>query len=227
VLTDVLRDAARQYRRRPLAALLLVGLNTSVLLQLAPAGVQAVAWLPLTAVGLVTELFVVAWLGGVIDGSQRSARQSLRAALAAVWAAVRASLLALLYIFGGLLVALALFGGRFDGSGGAVALLMAGAAPLIAFGLAFLAVLVPPLVLDGERRVLLAAARSHRVAAAHFPVCLLIGAADAADIAVDYQRWGVPVLLAVVCALSLLRPFVLGMANALYLRTRQELPVRG
>jgi hypothetical protein len=222
VFTTVIRDAARQYRRRPLAALLLLGLNLGLLLELAPAPVQGVAWLPLTAVRFVAELFVIAWLGGVIDRSYRTARESLRAALAAVWPALRASLLALCYMAVVLLIGLALFGRGFDGSARSVSVLMAGTAPLIGFALAFLAVLVPPLVLDGERKVLVAAARSHRIAARYFPICLLIGLADAANMALDAQRWSLPVLAAALGGLSLLRPFVLGMANSLYLRTRQE-----
>jgi hypothetical protein len=222
VFTDVIRDAARQYRRRPLAALLVLGLNTSFLLELAPTAVQTAALLPLAAAGFVAELFVIAWLGGAIDRSHRTARESLRSALDAVWPALRATLLQLCYGAVVLLVGLLLFGRRLDGTTTPVAVLMAGTAPLIGFALAFLAVLVPALVLDGQRRVLVAAARSHRVASRYFPICLIIGMAGAADIALGYQRWSLPVLAAVVGGVSLLRPFVLGMANSLYLRTRQE-----
>jgi hypothetical protein len=222
VLTDVIRDAARQYRRRPLAALLVLGLNTSFLLELAPSSVQAVALLPLAALGFIAELFVVAWLGGAIDRSHRTARESLRAAMQALWPALRAALLQVLYVILVLLVGLLLFGSRLDGTARSVAMLMAGTAPLIGFALAFLAVLVPALVLDGQRRVLVAAARSHRVASRYFPICLIIGMAAAADVALGYQRWSLPVMAAVVGGVSLLRPFVLGMANSLYLRTRQE-----
>jgi hypothetical protein len=222
VFTQVVRDAARQYRRRPLAGLLLLGLNAGLLLELAPTQVQALAWLPLAATGFIAELFVIAWLGGTIDHSHRTARESLRAALSAAWPAVRASLLALCYVAAVVLVGLLLFGSRFDGTARSGALLMAGTAPLIGFALAFLAVLVPPLVLDGERKVLQAAARSHRVATRYFPICLIIGMADAADVALDAQRWSLPVLAAVLGGVSLLRPFALGMANSLYLHTRAE-----
>jgi hypothetical protein len=222
VFSDVVRDAARQYRRRPLAGLLLAVLSAGLLLELAPEAVQAVAWLPLTVVSFVAELFVIAWLAGVIDRSQRTAGESLRAAVGAIWPALKASMLELCYVAIGLLVGLVLFGRAFDTSPDSVAVLMAGTAPLVAFGLAFLAVLVPPLVIDGERKVLLAAARSHRVAARYFPICLLIGLGDAADMALRYQRWSTQVLLGVLAGMALLRPFVLAMATSLYLRTRQE-----
>jgi len=222
VFTDVMRDAARQYRRRPLAVLVLFGLNAAIPLELAPDEVQAMLWLPITAVGFIAELFVIAWLGGVIDRSHRTARESLRAAVTAVWPVLLASLLSLCYVVAALLAGVILLSGRFEEGSTPVPLLMAGMAPLMGFGLAFLAVLVPPLVLDGERKVLRAAGRSHRVASRYFPICLIIGMADAADFALRGQRWSLPVTAAVLCAASLLRPFVLGMANSLYLRTRSE-----
>ena len=225
MFTDVIRDAARQYRRRPLAAVIVLAANAGALLNLAPPTVQALAWLPLTILALVVELFVIAWLAGVLDDAIPDAREALRRTRAALLPGVRATLLLALYEVAAVLVAALLFGSRLGTSPSEMALFMVGAAPLVAFALAFLAVLYPPLLIDGERRVLRAARHSRQVASKWFPICLLIRAVDALGLAVNYQRWSLAVMLPTLCALSLLHPFVLGMANALYVRTRTKLAI--
>jgi hypothetical protein len=94
--------------------------------------------------------------------------------------------------------------------------------PLFGIAFAFLAVLNQRVVLGGERRVRQAAAVSHRVASAHFPICLVIGLLQAsglvlASLVVEFRLMaGLSILLA------LADPYLIGMSNALYLRTRAD-----
>ncbi len=76
------------------------------------------------------------------------------------------------------------------------------------------------MVLDNERRVLRGATVAHRVAAAHFPICLVIALVDAVSLMTAGLSTGLAGLAAIMLVLSLLEPFWIAMANALFLRTR-------
>jgi hypothetical protein len=75
-------------------------------------------------------------------------------------------------------------------------------------------------VLDGERRVRQAAAVAHRVAAANFPICLLIGLVQASGLVLASFNLSFTVTSTLAILLALADPFVIGMSNALYLRAR-------
>jgi len=75
-------------------------------------------------------------------------------------------------------------------------------------------------VLDRGRRVTRAAASSHRVAAAIFPICLLIALAEALALVVAGLPGGLAGLASVMFLLALLDPFRIAMSNALFQRTR-------
>src|SRR4029453_6154036 len=164
MLAAVLRDAWRQYRRRPLAALITVVVGgLPVFLQPGDPLVAVPLAVALLAAGLLVELFLVAWLAGVLD----PAPTSMAAALATPRRPIGPGALT-----GGRL----LFGSRESGPlpESEQTKLAVGLWPLFAIAFAFLAVLMQRVVLGGERRVRQAAAVSHRVASAHFPLCLLI-----------------------------------------------------
>jgi hypothetical protein len=77
-------------------------------------------------------------------------------------------------------------------------------------------------VLGGERRVRQAAGVSHRVASAYFPICLVIGLLQASGLVVASlvaEFWMLAVLS---IALALADPYLIGLCNALYLRTRAD-----
>jgi ABC-type spermidine/putrescine transport system permease subunit II len=76
-----------------------------------------------------------------------------------------------------------------------------------------------PVVLD-RQRVRQAAAISHRVAAANFPLCLLIGLAQASGLVLASFNLRFTVMAVLAIALALADPFLVGMSNALYLRAR-------
>jgi hypothetical protein len=75
-------------------------------------------------------------------------------------------------------------------------------------------------VLEGERRVRQAAAVAHRVAAANFPICLLIGLVQASGLVLASFNLSFTVTSTLAILLALADPFVIGMSNALYLRAR-------
>jgi hypothetical protein len=175
----------------------------------------------LLVAGLLVELFMVAWLAGALAPVPTAAADALAATRRAIGPGVRAWLLRVGYLLLALLVGLLLFGPR-----DSEALprpeqtkLAIGLWPLFGFALAFLAVLMQPVVLD-RQRVRQAAALSHRVAAANFPLCLLIGLAQASGLVLASfnLRFTVMAVLAIVLALA--DPFLVGMSNALYLRAR-------
>ncbi|HKO86046.1 MAG TPA: hypothetical protein VJ140_16155, partial [Actinomycetota bacterium] len=87
---------------------------------------------------------------------------------------------------------------------------------------AFLAVLMQRVVLGGERRVRQAAGVAHRVASAHFPICLLIGLLQASGLVLASLVAEFWVLAVLSILLALADPYLIGMCNALYLRTRAE-----
>jgi hypothetical protein len=222
VFAAVLRDAWRQYRRRPLAAVVTVAVGgLPVFFDPRSALVAVPFTVALLLAGLLVELFLVAWLAGALAPVPTAAADALAATRRAVGPGLRAWLLRLAYLLLALLVGLLLFGPR-DSEAlprPEQAKLAVGLWPLFGFALAFLAVLMQPVVLD-RQRVREAAALSHRVAAANFPLCLLIGLVQASGLVLASfnLRFTVMAVLAIVLALA--DPFLVSMSNALYLRAR-------
>ncbi|HEX7146461.1 MAG TPA: hypothetical protein VF512_03055, partial [Actinomycetota bacterium] len=180
----------------------------------------------LLAAGLLVELFLVSWLAGAIDPapSPTPAAAALATMRRTIGPGVRAGLLRAFYLLGALMVGLLLFGSR---EGGPLpeseqTKLAVGLWPLFGVAFAFLAVLMQRVVLGGERRVRQAAGVSHRVASAHFPLCLLIGLLQASGLVLASLVVEFWVLAVMSILLSLADPYLIGMCNALYLRTRAE-----
>jgi hypothetical protein len=222
VFVAVLRDAWRQYRRRPLAAVVTVVVGGLPVFVDPHSPLLAVPYtVVLLAAGLLVELFLVAWLAGALAPAPTAAADALAATRRAIAPGVRAWLLRVGYLLLALVVGLLLFGPR-----DSEALprpeqtkLAIGLWPLFGVALAFLAVLMQPLVLD-RQRVRQAAALSHRVAAANFPLCLLIGLAQASGLVLASFNLQFTVMAVLAIVLSLADPFLVGMSNALYLRAR-------
>ena len=223
----VLRDAWRQYRRRPLAAVLAVVVGgLPVFLEPDEPLVAVPLAVVLLAAGLLVELFLVSWLASAIDPapSPTPAAAALATMRRTIGPGVRAGLLRAFYLLAALTVGLLLFGSRESGPlpESEQTKLAIGLWPLFGFAFAFLAVLMQRVVLGGERKVRQAASVSHRVASAHFPLCLLIGLLQArglvlASLVVEF--WALAVLSIL---LALADPYLIGMSNALYLRTRAD-----
>ncbi len=128
----------------------------------------------------------MSWLASAIDPapSPTPAAAALATMRRTIGPGVRAGLLRAFYLLGALMVGLLLFGSR---EGGPLpeseqTKLAIGLWPLFGFAFAFLAVLMQRVVLGGERKVRQAASVSHRVASAHFPLCLLIGLLQASGL---------------------------------------------
>ncbi len=222
----VVRDAWRQYRRRPLAAVITVVVGgLPVFLEPDEPLVAIPLAVLLLAAGLLVELFLVAWLAGVLDPTvPPSAGAALATMRRTIGPGVRAGLLRAAYLLVALMVGLVLFGSRDSGPlpESEQTKLAVGLWPLFGIAFAFLAVLVQRVVLGGERRVRQAASVSHRVASAHFPICLLIGLLQACGLvlgSVAVEFW---VLAVLSILLALADPYLIGMSNALYLRTRAD-----
>lgn len=221
----VLRDAWRQYRRRPLAAVITVVVGGLPVFLEPDAPVVAVPLaVLLLGAGLLVELFLVAWLAGALDPAPPPAAAALATMRGAIGPGVRAGLLRALYLVLALMVGLLLFGSR---EGGPLpeseqTKLAVGLWPLFGVAFAFLAVLMQRVVLGGERRVRQAAGASHRVASAHFPICLVIGLLQASGLVMASLVVEFWVLAALSILLALADPYLIGMSNALYLRTRAE-----
>ena len=178
----------------------------------------------LLAAGLLVELFLVAWLAGALDPAPPPAAAALATMRGTIGPGVRAGLLRALYLVLALMVGLLLFGPR---EGGPLppsdqTKLAVGLWPLFGLAFAFLAVLMQRVVLGGDRRVRQAASASHRVASAHFPICLLIGLLQASGLVMASLVVEFWVLAALSILLALADPYLIGMSNALYLRTRAE-----
>ena len=221
----VLRDAWRQYRRRPLAAVITVVVGgLPVFLEPDDPVLAVPLAVVLLAAGLLVELFLVAWLAGALDPAPPPAAAALATMRGTIGPGVRAGLLRAFYLLGALMVGLLLFGSR---EGGPLpeseqTKLAVGLWPLFGVAFAFLAVLMQRVVLGGERRVRQAAGVSHRVASAHFPICLLIGLLQASGLVLASLVVEFWVLAALSILLALADPYLIGMCNALYLRTRAE-----
>jgi hypothetical protein len=232
VLTAILQDAWRQYRRRPLAVVLTVGFGlVQVPLTLAGETVQLLVAVPMLVVNLLLELFLIVYLAGALGSGPvagalgsgpAAAAGSLAAARRSLLPGVRAFLLKAVYAVPAFLIGILLLGPRDTGPlpASEQAKFFVGLAPLFAFAWAFLAVLPQRVVLDNERRVLRGATVAHRVAAAHFPICLVIALVDAISLMTAGLPTGLAGLAAIILVLSLLEPFRIAMGNALFLRTR-------
>jgi hypothetical protein len=223
MLAAVLRDAWRQYRRRPLAALITVVVGgLPVFLEPGDPLVAVPLAVALLAAGLLVELFLVAWLAGVLDPAPSSVATALATTRRAIAPGVRAGLLRAAYLLLALMVGL--FGSRESGPlpQSEQTKLAVGLWPLFAIAFAFLAVLMQRVVLGGERRVRQAAAVSHRVASAHFPLCLLIGLLQACGLVLASLSLDFWMLAGLTTLLALADPYLVGMCNALYLRTRAD-----
>ena len=221
----VLRDAWRQYRRRPLAAVITVVVGgLPVFLNPGDPVLAVPLAVVLLAAGLLVELFLVAWLAGALDPAPPPAAAALATMRGTIGPGVRAGLLRALYLVLALMVGLLLFGPR---EGGPLppsdqTKLAVGLWPLFGVAFAFLAVLMQRVVLGGDRRVRQAASVSHRVASAHFPICLLIGLLQASGLVMASLVVEFWLLAALSILLALADPYLIGMSNALYLRTRAE-----
>jgi len=225
MLTAVLRDAWRQYRRRPLAAVITVVVGgLPVFLEPDDPLVAVPLAVALLAAGLLVELFLVAWLAGVLEPAPTSVATALATTRRAIGPGVRAGLLRAAYLLLALTVGLLLFGSRESGPlpESEQTKLAVGLWPLFAIAFAFLAVLMQRVVLGGERRVRQAAAVSHRVASAHFPLCLLIGLLQACGLVLASLSLEFWMLAGLTILLALADPYLIGMCNALYLRTRAD-----
>jgi hypothetical protein len=223
VFATILQDAWRQYRRRPLAAVLSVALGlVQVPLTLAGETVQLLVALPLLVVNLLLELFLIAYLAGALGSASAAVAGPLATARRCLLPGLRAFLLKGVYAVPAFLIGILLLGPGDTGPlpASEQAKFFIGLAPLCAFAWAFLAVLPQRVVLDGERRVLRGATVAHRVAAAHFPICLVIALVEAVSLTTAGLPTGLAGLAAIVLLLSLLEPFRIAMGNALFLRTR-------
>jgi hypothetical protein len=223
----VLRDAWRQYRRRPLAAVLAVVVGgLPVFLEPDEPLVAVPLAVVLLAAGLLVELFLVSWLASAIDPapSPTPAAAALATMRRTIGPGVRAGLLRAFYLLAALTVGLLLFGSRESGPlpESEQTKLAIGLWPLFGFAFAFLAVLMQRVVLGGERKVRQAASVSHRVASAYFPLCLLIGLLQASGLVLASLVVEFWVLAVLSILLALADPYLIGMCNALYLRTRAD-----
>ena len=219
----ILKDAWRQYRRRPIAVVLAVALAL-VQVPIAQSGdvLQVSLLLPLLVANLLLELFLVAYLAGALASKPPPAAEAVAAARRSFGPGVRAYLLKVVYAIPAFFIGILLLGPRDTGplSAGDQAKFFIGLAPLFAFAWAFLAVLNQRVVLDKERRVMRGAASSHRVAAAHFPVCLVIALVEAVALVAEGLPTGLAGLTVAMLVLSAIEPFRIAMGNALFLRTR-------
>ena len=221
----VVRDAWRQYRRLPLAAVLTVVVGGLPVFLDPDDPVLAIPLaIFLLGAGLLVELFLVAWLAGALDPAPTSAQAALAVMRRTIAPGVRAGLLRAAYLLLALMVGLLLFGSR-DSEPlptSEQAKLAIGLWPLFGVAFAFLAVLMQRVVLGGERRVRQAAGVSHRVASAYFPICLVIGLLQASGLVVAslVAEFWMLAMLSIVLALA--DPYLIGLCNALYLRTRAD-----
>ena len=223
VFAAVLHDAWRQCRRRPLAIVLAVAFGlVQVPLTLAGETVQLALAIPLLILNLLLELFLIAYLAGALGSGPTGAAGALARARRTFVPGVRAFLLKGVYAIPAFVIGILLLGPRDTGPlpASEQTKFFVGLAPLFAFAWAFLAVLPQRVVLDNERRVLRGASVAHRVAAAHFPICLVIALIDALSLTTSGLPTGLAGLAAIIVVLSLLDPFRIAIGNALFLRTR-------
>jgi hypothetical protein len=221
----VVRDAWRQYRRRlPAAVITVVVGGLPVFLEPDDPLLAVPLALVLLAAGLLVELFLVAYLAGALDPAPPPAAAALATLRRTIGPGVRAGLLRAGYLLLALMVGLLLFGSREEGPlpRSEQTKLAVGLWPLFAIAFAFLTVLNQRVVLGGERKVRQAATVSHRVASAHFPICLLIGLLQASGLVLASLVVEFRLLAGLSILLALADPYLIGMSNALYLRTRAD-----
>jgi hypothetical protein len=178
----------------------------------------------LTAVGL---LFLVAYLGGALGDQRAGVREALGVTrrmllpglggVVLTWAAVVptsavAAAVGLAVWPPGMVEDASLPEGEY-----VLRLVVMG--PLLAVALALLAMLVPQIMLEGERDLGRAVGLSLRVAAQALPVCLLIGVLQAAPMVARIQA-PLPLTSPVWAVLALGTLFGMAMANALLWHTR-------
>ena len=220
----ILQEAWRQYRRRPLAVVLCLALGLAqVPLTLAGLSVQRAVILPILLLNLLLELFLIAYLAGAIGREPAPASAALSSATRSFAPGIRAYLLKVVYALPAFLIGVLLLspGDTTTLSSSQQAKFIIGLAPLFGFAWAFLAVLPQRVVLDNERKVLKGASVAHRVAVAHFPICLAISLVEAVSLVASGLTTGLGGLTAVIVVLSLLEPFRIAMGNSLFLRTRE------
>ncbi len=219
----IVHDAWRQYRRRPLAAVVSVAVGV-VPLALQPKGqaLQIVLVGVLLVPTLLSELFLFAYLAGALAPVPLPVSGALAAMRRSILPAARAWLLKLAYLLPAWLIGLLLLGAPDSTRLSDVQQerFAVGLIPLLGFALAFLVVLIPRIVLDGERRVMEGLPAAHRVATANFPICLLIGCYTAIGLLAPSMLTSRTALVALAVTLALADPFMMGMTNGLYLRTR-------
>jgi hypothetical protein len=223
VFVAIVQDAWRQYRRRPMAVALAVAFAiVQVFLSRSGDAVQLTLLVPVVVASVLLELFLVAYLMGGLAPAPPPAAAAIQAARRCFGAGLRAYLLKVVYAIPAFFIGILLLGPGDNGplSASDQAKFFIGLAPLCAFAWAFLAVLNQRVVLERERSVLRAAASSHRVAAAHFPICLLIAMAEALSLAASRLPTGLTGVASVMLLLALLDPFRVAMGNALFQRTR-------
>ncbi|HEX8133095.1 MAG TPA: hypothetical protein VF880_06670, partial [Actinomycetes bacterium] len=105
----VLRDAWRQYRRRPLAAVVTVAVGGLPVFVDPHSPLLAIPYTVLLLVaGLLVELFLVAWRAGALTPVPTAAADALAATRRAIGPGVRAWLLRVGYLLLALLVGLLL-----------------------------------------------------------------------------------------------------------------------
>src|ERR671910_396424 len=158
MFVPVVRDAWRQYRRRPLAAVITVAVGgLPVFLDPEDPVLAVPLAVVLLGAGLLVELFLISWLAAAIDPapSPTPAAAALATMRRTIGPGIRAGLLRAFYLLGALMVGLLLFGSR---EGGPLpeseqTKLAVGLWPLFGVAFAFLAVLMQRVVLGGERRV--------------------------------------------------------------------------
>jgi hypothetical protein len=221
----VVRDAWRQYRRRPAAAVITVVVGgLPVFLDPDDPLLAVPLAVALLAAGLLVELFLVSFLAGALDPAPPPAAAALARMRRTIGPGVRAGLLRAGYLLLALTVGLLLFGSREEGPlpRSEQTKLAIGLWPLFGIAFAFLAVLTQRVVLGGERKVRRAAAVSHRVASAHFPVCLVIGLLQASGLVLASLVVEFRLLAGLSILLALADPYLIGMSNALYLHTRAD-----
>jgi hypothetical protein len=225
MLLAVVHDAWRQYRRRPLAAALAVVVGgLPVFLEPDDPLLAVPLAVVLLAAGLLAELFLVAYLAGALDPEPPPAAAALATLRRTIGPGLRAGLLRAGYLLLALMVGLLLFGSREEGPlpRSEQTKLAIGLWPLFAIAFAFLAVLNQRVVLGGERKARQAAAVSHRVASAYFPICLAIGLLQASGLVLASLVVEFRLLAGLSILLALADPYLIGMSNSLYLRTRAD-----
>ncbi len=219
----IVHDARRQYRRRPLAAVISVAIGVGPL-ALQPKGqtLQLVLVGMLLVPTLLSELFLFAWLAGALAPVPLPVSGALAAMRRSLLPAARAWLLKLGYLLPAYLIGMLLLGAPDNStlSSAQQERFYLGLIPLVGFALAFLVVLIPRIVLDGERRVLEGLPAAHRVATANFPICLLIGCYQASGLLAPMVVGARAAFALLALVFALADPFMMGMTNGLYLRTR-------